>query len=61
MLPNRNEEYLLKFISSADSDNSLLKIIAKLGIIPQSREYNQVYRIIDELNFCDIFKKEAIK
>ena len=61
MLPNRNEEYLLKFISSADTDNNLLKIISNLGIIPHSREYNPVYHIIDELSLRDIFKKEAIK
>ena len=60
MLPNRNEEYLLKFISS-DIDNELMQIVIKLGLKPHSPEYNPVYQIIDELNFCDIFKKETIK
>ena len=61
MLPNRNEEYLLKFISSAGISNELMQIVCKLGLKPQSREYNPVYQIIDELNLCDIFKEEAVK
>ena len=55
MLPNRNEEYLLKFISTSQVNNELMQIITKLGIKPQSREYNPVYHIIDELNICDAF------
>ncbi len=61
MLPGRNEEYLLKFISGSDTNNDLLKLISHLGIKPQSREYNPVYRIIDELSLNDVFKKEALK
>ena len=61
MLPNKNEEYLLKFISCSDTDNDLLKLISQLGIQPHSREYNPVYQIIDELNLSEIFKKEAVK
>ena len=49
MLPNRNEAYLLKFISGADKGNNLFEIINNLGIKPHSREYNPVYKIIEEL------------
>lgn len=58
---NRNEEYLLRFISGADIDNELLKIVSSLGIKPKSREYNPVYQIIDELNFDELFKKELTR
>ena len=61
MLLNRNEEYLLKFLSGADIDNELLKIVSSLGIKPHSREENPVYQIIDELNYGDIFKKELVE
>ena len=50
---------MLKFISKADIDNKLLEAVSKLGIKPQSREYNPVYRIIDELNFAEIFKEKV--
>ena len=56
---SRNEKYLLKFISKADVDNKLLEAVSKLGIKPQSREYNPVYQIIDELNFAEIFKEKV--
>ena len=61
MLPNRNEKYLLKFISGSDTDNNLFKMINNLGIKPHSREYNPVYKIIEELTFKDIFKEEVLK
>ncbi len=60
MQPNRNEKYLLKFISSAGAGNELLEIISKLGLTPQSREYNPVYQIIDELYFDEIFKENIL-
>ncbi|MBR2068429.1 MAG: hypothetical protein IJ877_01575 [Candidatus Gastranaerophilales bacterium] len=58
---SRNEEYLLKFISCADINNDLLDMISKLGLKPQSREYNPVYQIIDELTFSDVFKEQVLK
>ena len=61
MLCNRNEKYLLKFISCADSNNELQEIISKLGLKPRSCEYNPVYQIIDELYRCDIFKEKVLK
>ena len=60
MQPNRNEMYLLKFISSAGMNDELLKIIANLGLKPRSREYNPVYQIIDELSYEDIVKEYTL-
>lgn len=57
MLPNKNEFYLLKFISCADKRNELLEAISKLGFIPKSREYNPVYQIIDNFNYIDMLKE----
>ena len=59
MLPNKNEFYLLKFISCADRKNELLEVVSKFGFIPKSREYNPVYQIIDNLNYADIFKEKV--
>ena len=61
MLPNKNEECLLKFISRINDNNNFLEIISNFGIKLHSSEYNPVYRIIDEINYRDIFKKEIIK
>ena len=60
MQVNRNEKYLLRFISSAGMNDELLKIIANLGLKPRSREYNPVYKIIDELNYDDILKEYTL-
>ncbi len=60
MLPNRNELYLLRYISGADK-NELMQVIANLGFKPRNRENNAVYQIIDELNFADYFKEKAVK
>ena len=59
MLPNKNEFYLLKYISCADKKNELLETILKLGFIPKSREYNPVYQIIDNFNRADILKENV--
>ena len=61
MLPNRNEEYLLKFISGTAIENNIIKIVNSLGIKPHSREYNPVYKIIEELTLRDVFKEEILK
>jgi len=56
MLLNRNEEYLLRYISGSDTNSDLLKLVSVLGIKPQSREINPVYKIIDELKLNELFK-----
>jgi len=57
MICNKNEKYLLQFISGICSDNSkhneLLEIISKFGLKPKFNNYNPVYQIIDELNYFD--------
>ncbi len=59
-MQNWNEKYLLKYISAPDtqsaSDN-LLKLISKLGIKLNFRNFNSVYQIIDELNYSDYIEK----
>jgi phage terminase small subunit len=59
MLQGSNEKYLLKFIACNDINDELLKIVSKLGLKPHSREYNPVYKIIDEINFSEIFKEKV--
>lgn len=61
MLPSINEKYLLKFISNADTDSNLIEMITQLGLKPHCQEYNPVCQIIDELTYCDIFKKKVLK
>ncbi len=55
MIINRNEKYLLKFISCAslnsNSNEDLIKTVCSLGIELKFNNTNSVYQIIDELNF----------
>ena len=58
---DKNEQCLLKFISSAgvdsEKDNGILNTIIALGIKPRFEDFNPIYQIIDELNYSNLIGK----
>ncbi len=60
MIQNKNEEYLLKYLSGAlqeeKKENDLISFLAENNISIQFKNVNPVYQIIDELNFSNILE-----
>lgn len=58
---SRNEQCLLKFISTVDYDSTknsdILEAISKLGIKLKFNNTNPVYQIIDELTYAAMVGK----
>ena len=50
---NKNEKYLLEFISGSNTlkTNELLELISKFGIKVKFNDSNPVYQVIDELAY----------
>ena len=65
MICNQNEKYLLKFISCANNqenkEENLLDIMRKYGINIQFKDFNPIYKIIDELNFKALYDNSIRK
>ena len=60
MICNQNEKYLLNFISGANESpikNELIELVYKLGIKVEFKDFNPVYKIIDELTYAHINEK----
>ena len=61
MICNRNEKYLLRFISGACTnsvkEDSLLEFIRKHGLKIQFKNDNPIYQIIDELSYSDYLSR----
>lgn len=58
---NKNEQCLLRFISTVDVDakkqEGILEVISKFGLKLNFSDQNPVYQIIDELNYANLIGK----
>lgn len=58
---DKNEQCLLRFISSVDADaktqEGILEVISKFGLKLNFADQNPVYQIIDELNYANLIGK----
>ena len=59
MICNKNEKYLLEFISGKNTlkTGEFLNIISNMGIKINFKDNNPIYKIIDELSYGNIIRK----
>ncbi len=65
MIQNKNEQYLLKYLSGFSSvenqENDLISLLVKNNIPIDFKNTNPIYQIIDEINFSSLLEMKKNK
>lgn len=65
MIQNKNEQYLLKYLSGFSSvenqGNDLISLLVENNIPIDFKNTNPIYQIIDEINFSTLLEAQKSK